>query len=245
MITLVPRRITTALAGIAAALIVISIATGVTLQLLEVRSGPLTIISRLFDLRREQNIPTWFSSCMLLLCGLVAGLIGAHSLRERDWARWYWVGLAVIFTALSVDELASIHEYGNGLMRLFMRTSGLLYYGWVIPGMAIVVAFGLSYLRFWLRLPTNMRLMFFAAGLLFLGGSLGIEMIGALLADIQGDSTFTTWMATQVEESLEIAGLLTLLHTLMSYVALELPELTMQFVAEQAAEPVSSTVPAG
>src|SRR5215208_5096619 len=64
----------------------------------------------LFDLDKEANVPTLYSSVTILFCaGLLALIAGARKKGgKRDYL--YWAGLAVIFLFLSVDETAGLHE---------------------------------------------------------------------------------------------------------------------------------------
>src|SRR5262245_8048616 len=79
----------------------------------------------------EANVPTWYSSSLLLLCALVAGSI---ALKRPPWHRHWW-GITGVLAWMSLDEAAEIHEHLGG----HIDTSGVLYFDWVIPAAAIVV----------------------------------------------------------------------------------------------------------
>jgi len=64
----------------------------------------------LFNLNNEMNVPAWHSSSTLLLCSILLGLIANHKMREGDGYSLHWVGLALIFVFLSLDEAISVHE---------------------------------------------------------------------------------------------------------------------------------------
>jgi len=65
---------------------------------------------RLFDPDAEANVPTWFSSLLLLLAAaLLAAMARAKHVR-RDPFTPLWIALAMVFAGLSVDEFASVHE---------------------------------------------------------------------------------------------------------------------------------------
>lgn len=67
-------------------------------------------LRRLFDLDEENNVPTYFSSLQLLAAAILLGLIACHEAQIRSPWRWHFGVLAVGFVALSLDEMASIHE---------------------------------------------------------------------------------------------------------------------------------------
>jgi hypothetical protein len=173
-------------------------------------------VVHLFNLDVEGTIASWYSSCALLGAAGVLGLI-AHAERERASRDWrYWAGLAVIFVALSADEAASIHELAIRPMRRALNLSGLLAFGWVIPGAAFVAIAGAIFLRFLLRLPLSTRRLFVIAGGLYVGGALGFEMLGGLLWTKYGMGLATALEAV-AEEALEMAGIVVFLHALLQH----------------------------
>jgi len=62
--------------------------------------------SKIFDLYREANIPTWVSSAQFLLAGFVCIVCAVQD--ERAFRAW--LVLAVPMTYFSLDEVAMIHE---------------------------------------------------------------------------------------------------------------------------------------
>lgn len=59
-----------------------------------------------FNLDKEANVPTWFSSSLLLSISLSCYLIYRNQLEKR----FLWILLLVLFAFLSLDETARIHE---------------------------------------------------------------------------------------------------------------------------------------
>jgi len=173
-------------------------------------------VVQLFNLDVEGTIPSWYSSCALLGAAGLLGLI-ARAERERGSQDWrYWAGLAVIFVALSADEAASIHELAIHPLRRALGVSGVLAFAWVIPGAAFVALVGAVYLRFLLRLPAPTRSQFVLAGALFVGGALGMEMVGGALYTAYGMGLQTA-LESIVEETLEMVGIVVFIHALLSH----------------------------
>ena len=112
---------------------------------------------------------------------------------------------------MAADELISLHErlttpvlklIGNGDLDFF-------YWGWVVPGIALVIVLALFFLKFWLNLPAKPRLTFFIAGVaIYIGGAIGFEMIGGHYAESHGMKSLIYSMITTIEESLEMAGVI-------------------------------------
>jgi len=64
-----------------------------------------------FSLDKEANVPSWFSSALLLTAAAVLALVALDALaRNAPWGR-HWGGLSLVFVALSLDETAEIHEH--------------------------------------------------------------------------------------------------------------------------------------
>jgi hypothetical protein len=164
----------------------------------------------LFNLDREMNIPTWFSS----ICFLFAAVL-LWQLSKSDVAssRRFWRGLSMVFVFFSLDECAAIHEMAVDPMRQFFHAHGLLHFAWVIPGMAFVGILVALYLRFFLAQP--MRGWFLASAVLFFSGTFGLEMLGGRYVEMYGDKSFTYALISNCEETLELIGLVLFLHALL------------------------------
>lgn len=165
-----------------------------------------------FNLDREMNVPTWFSSsCFLFAASLLWKLAG----RELQTAGKYWRGLALVFVYLSLDETAAIHEMAVEPMRRLFNTHGLLYFAWVIPGAAFVAVLAMLYGRFFLSQARRVRRWFIASAAVFLLGTLGMEMVGGRYVEAHGTNTFNYALIANAEEALELAGLVIFIHALL------------------------------
>jgi hypothetical protein len=58
-------------------------------------------VVRLLNLEGEGNLPSWFSSFLLLLSSAMLFIIGLHHKREASPYNWHWLVLGVIFLSLS------------------------------------------------------------------------------------------------------------------------------------------------
>lgn len=185
--------------------------------------------TNLFDLDREMNFPTYYSSTMLFMCSVLLGFIASEARRSKRRDLLYWVGLSLIFLFLSVDEYSSLHERLIVPLQSALNVSGPLYFAWIIPyGIAMVVIL-LVFLKFWIRLPPNTRNLLFLGGLLYAGGAIGMEMVGGYYFDLhQGvkDVSYTT--ITTIEETLELLGIQVLIYALLSHVEREFSNLRVR-----------------
>lgn len=216
-LTLDPRRIALLLAVVVASLVAIHF----VLQVYRFHFPPgtlaMTLIDR-FDLDQEGTVPAYLSSLLLLGSGIVLASI-ALDRAKQPYAR-HWAVLAVIFCLLSLDEASSWHETLVDPVRqtLGLGLSGWLYWAWVVPGAAFVAVFAMAYLGFLRHLPARHRALFVLAGGLFVGGAIGMELVGGYLvsSDEQG---FLYVCAYTIEEGLEMVGALTFLYALLRYKA--------------------------
>lgn len=170
---------------------------------------PLGFVS----LSYEQNLPTWFSSHLILICAALLALISFSEGGHRAEYRRHWRGLAFIFVYISLDEAVELHE---GLNLLF-ETSGFLHFGWTIPFGLLVIGLAITYWKFLWDLPPRTRWRFVLAAMLYVGGALGVELPLGYWTDLYGDDNLTYGLLDWLEESLEICGMSVFAWSLGSY----------------------------
>ncbi len=174
---------------------------------------------RLFNINRETSVPTWYASSLLLVAGGVLGIVAHTKYTNREPYRRHWLGLALIFVYLSLDEGAVIHEIFTDPVQMLFDSSGPLYFAWVIVVIPLLVLFGLVYFRFWLNLPPRTRALFCLAGVIYVGGALGIEMIGSNKWYVDGGTSLVYSAIGTLEEFCEMLGVITLIYAVAKYLA--------------------------
>lgn len=179
-----------------------------------------------FDLGGDMSVPTWFASAMLFMCTVLLAICAEIADRRQTGFVRSWQGLAIIFLMMSIDEIATLHEWSGTLLESLPLT-GFFYYQWVIFGLAFVAVFGLLYARFFFHLPRNSQRRFLLAAVLFVGGALGVEMFNARFEWLVGYSNLTYDLLTTVEETLEMLGVLVFIDGLLRYIENQLS--TIQF----------------
>jgi hypothetical protein len=161
------------------------------------------------SLSYERNLPTYFSSALLLACAIAAGAIAW----TRPPGRWHWWAMAIVAGYMSVDESVEIHEHlGEGI-----DTSGVLYFGWVIPAAAIVVALALAYIPFLRRLAPATRRRLVIAATIYVGGALFMELPLGLWTERHGMDTLGYALIDWVEETMEMIGATLALVALLAH----------------------------
>ncbi|MDX2377352.1 hypothetical protein M4I32_11135 [Microbacterium sp. LRZ72] len=179
-----------------------------------------------FDMDAEVSIPTWYSTVLLALIGVA--LLAAGRLRDAGRGRLPWYALGAGFLYLSLDEGAALHESLMYATRNALGiTGGPLWYAWVIPvGIALALVSPLL-LWFALRLTPVTRMLMLVAAVLYVGGALGIEIlgagIGAQVESLERDADDTiVWVLAGVEETLEVAGLVVMLAAVLRHLREEM-----------------------
>jgi hypothetical protein len=179
---------------------------------------------RFVDLNRERNLPTWYQGLVLAACTAMLWTIGCDRARRRLGGARYWQSLALVFLYLACDEVFKLHERTIEPNRNALELPRLLaLYAWVIPGATAVAVVGLLYLRFVWRLPRPTRNGFVLAGVLYVGGALGMELVSGVYHVAVGYGTYGYIALAHVAEVLEMAGAAVLLHALLEYARRELP----------------------
>jgi hypothetical protein len=178
-------------------------------------------VMRLFDVNSEGNVPTWFSSMLLMGCALVAGLLGVLVRRAGGRDARYWAGLAAVLSLLSLDEVAGLHERlgGPAAEVLGDATRGVLHFAWVAPGVVLALVVGLAFARFVVGLSPGTRRLVVAAAAMYLTGVVALEAVGGMVLEAQGDRAMYL-LVTAAEEGLEMAGSVLLLYAAMCLVRL-------------------------
>ena len=110
--------------------------------------GLLRRFVRLFDLDTEANVPTFYAVVQLACAALLLMVIGLNARQRNVGFARHWLMLGVVFTFLSLDELAHVHESLSGTLRRSLHVEGLLHFAWVIPYGVLTAIIGLAYLRF-------------------------------------------------------------------------------------------------
>ena len=155
----------------------------------------------LFDLDEEESFGTWFSSAMLFFAAL---LFNAQAVRLRvagDQMHRWWFVLALGFALMSVDEVVGLHEWIN---TLYDETL------WGGLSAAIVVLVGLGFLPFLWRYRVRTSVLFILGGLLFSGGSVGVEQLSGTDINSLGYN-----MLTGLEEGMEMSGVILAIYAVL------------------------------
>ena len=171
---------------------------------------------RLFRLDEESNIPTFYSAFNLAISSVLLALIAWKKKLNNSRYTKHWQFLSVLFFLLAIDEVAMIHEILT-ILRKPLNASGFFYFTWVVPAIIFLIFLSLMFISVLKSLPKRIRTLFIVAGIIYIGGAIGVEMIGAYHSETFGENNITYGIITTIEESLEIIGVLVFIYSLLSY----------------------------
>ncbi|WP_439153382.1 hypothetical protein [Winogradskyella sp.] len=183
------------------------------------------------DFNTESNFPTLFSSLLLFSNSILLFII-ANGYKSNFKLYNYWLGLAIVFSFLGLDEMLHIHEHLVIPVRSLFDTSGYLYFAWLIPYLIITAFFGLVYLNFFRQLPSRTLKLFTFSAILFLSGAVGLEAVSGSHAEFNGEYTITYFILYTIEESLEMLGSIVFLYALLDYKSTAFQSITIKLLSE-------------
>lgn len=230
-LSLNPNSIAWLLGIVAFILIFASIATDSAYYLTGFSSVLLSKFVKIFSLDLELNVPNFFSMLLLLFAALLLAFITVIKRKQTASYIWHWAILSFGFFFMAFDEIASIHEKLIEPMQAILGKEqlGILYFAWVVPGIALVLFLAFIFLRFWWNLPAKTRFAFLIAATLYIGGAIVLELIGGSHFEIYGKDNLTYILLTTVEESFEIVGVIIFIRALLGYIADTYREVEVRF----------------
>ena len=198
----------------------------------------------LFNVDEEGNIPTFFSTFLLLFAAVLLGVITILKKKQMDSYASYWTVLSFGLFFMAVDEASAMHEKLIYPIRMLLGDGelGIFTFAWVIPFILIICVLALFFVRFLLHLPPKTKLTFLVAAILYIGGAIGLELIEGLYTEAHG-LDFTYSMMTAIEESLEMAGIIIFNWALLAYFSDNFSEVRIQVDAvHEEVDPLHKTL---
>ncbi len=83
--------------------------------------------------------------------------------------------------------------------------------------MAVLMLLGVLYSAFFVHLPTSIFRLFALSAAVYIGGAIGMEMVGGYIADYYGIRNFAYSVVTTIEETMEMTGLGLFAYSLLQY----------------------------
>ncbi|QNI62671.1 putative membrane protein [Synechococcus sp. TAK9802] len=165
------------------------------------------------NMDRELNLPTLFSSALLLIAALLMRRLGQSSDRiaSHDWRL-----LSKIFIFLALDEALQIHEILI-IPGLRHQVHPALASTWVVPYAVLALILLWRFRRFLGSISRATASRLLRAGAVYIGGAIGMEMIGSFAVRSNLIRLHSPWYGaiTGLEEALELVGIILLIDALL------------------------------
>lgn len=195
----------------------------------EFNSGEERYLTHMFNVDKEDNFPTYFSTLMLLLSSFLFFIIGMAKHELSDKYKFHWLGLSFFFFLMSMDEILQLHEQLSSPIRQTIHSSGFFYFAWTIPAIIALTVFAIAYLKFLLHLNSRFRKLFFLSGFIYIVGALVLELIAGKFISFYGQANLQYSLITTIEESLEMGGIIILIYSLLNYIKSEMSGIQIKF----------------
>lgn len=172
----------------------------------------------LFDFGGAMNLPTFFSTLLALIAsGLLLAISAAKKQMQRPWK--LWASLAGVYLLAAMSDFIGMHEQLSQPLQHVLEERGLLYFAWIVSYGLLAMLLAGVYGRFILDMPNHLRNGLLLLATVFLLVLPGLELLAVQLAEYRmlEEPLAESGVAT-VLVSLEIAGLILLIHMLMRYI---------------------------
>jgi len=209
------------LLGILAATAVLLIGMGIVVALLLTYTSYKTAVGIIpfFNMDLESTITSYYSSFILLISSCMLALITLNRKKVGDRYWRHWCSLALGFLFMSIDESASIHEFLANVPLHYLHISARINFSIAILGFIVTLLLFVFYLKFLLYLPASTRKRFIAAGIIYVSGAFGAELVGGIISLYSHNLDTGIYLAEVViEESLEILGIVFFIKCLFLYI---------------------------
>jgi hypothetical protein len=154
----------------------------------------------LVNINGEANLPAWWNSALLLMIAI--GALVAREFETERRSRLAWLTVAACGLALSLDEIASLHER----LGKPVRDIGIVVptFAWLVPGIVVATAMFVVLVAIGRALPQRVRRGLLLALVCYLGGAIGVEAINGTLR--APDRLVYYWIGTTIEETIEMVS---------------------------------------
>ncbi len=186
-------------------------------------------LNPMFNFFYEKNLPTYFSTILLLFASCLLIIIYYVKKNFHDKYRFHWGLLALIFLFLSMDEILELHEQLSEPMQKLVNVlpGSLNFWGWIIPYSILVVIFAAYYLAFFFSLDKKMRIYFSVSASLYITGAIVFELIEGIYYTTQManydpfsyiHNNIPFFIMVTIEEILEMSGVILFIYSLIEYI---------------------------
>ena len=174
----------------------------------------------LFNVGKEENIPTMFTSFLLLASALLLLMIWRIERARGGPCAGHWLLLACGFAFMAPEEVIGLHERLTEPMRAILggKDLGALYFAWVVPAAVLLLGLAIAFIPFLRALSRGEAVRFIVSGVVYLGGAIGCELVGGAWAERHGADNLAYQAIVTLEEGMEMAGVVVFIWALLHFI---------------------------
>lgn len=172
----------------------------------------------LFKLDSEANFPTIYSTALLGASAFLFYVLSKKEETVEKKASKKFKVLSVVLAYVALDEISSIHELLTEPLLLIGDFDGIFFHAWVVVAIPLLIFLFFYLIRFLLSRPKELRNGMILAAFIYISGALGLEMLEGYYASIQGRMNILSAVLANIEESLEIFGVIVLINAQLKFV---------------------------
>ena len=200
-------------------------------------------IRSMFDTTAEHSIAGWFSATLTFVVAIAAwaNVVLVRNIDSPVWRRTGWLIIALLFTYLSLDDGAAIHEHLGGGLKQTPVIGDVIgaysSYSWHIVILPFFVVMGCFMLIFlWKELAHRNERIGILAAFSFFALAIGQDYIEGTIEEYDWfqatygmDSYAILHFAKSLEESLEMLGMTIFLVVFLSHLMRTFRTITLRF----------------
>ncbi len=186
----------------------------ISVRIFNEQHGALFELSARLDVNDENSVPQWFSQLLFLCVGVLA-LFSAHLSDQRS-ARALWTVIGVIGILLSLDDVATLHEFVLQTLHntFFLDTApSALVNAWLIVVPFIVLIGALLGWWAWHALPRRTMLLLMIGGITYVAGKILMDSLANNVDDLFLDSG----LMQGLEKIFQYSGISVVLYAILDY----------------------------
>ena len=182
-----------------------------------------------FNITNEWNIPTFVTIIYWLINAALFFIISTNKTYSFS-TGLKWKVLSLVFLVLAADEYRGYHELISGHLREYFNLHGIFFYAWVIPYGMVFIILSIFFFPALKLLNKDTRILFYLSAIVFLSGSIGLEMLEGWITDNGYESQIILFNIIEtIEETLELIGLAILTSACLSVLVIETNTLVVNF----------------
>lgn len=163
-------------------------------------------IRNFIDVNGEVNLPTWWSTTLLALAGVLSAAVGFVHRATGESGAFRWVLIAVLFLAMSIDEFTRIHDRIEQAWQALFGADPFTSTQWLlilIPVALVVVVAVLLLVRPMPRVP---KALLGIGGACYVLGAVGVDALAGIGLPLLDSGTIGRFLLLNLEELGEFLG---------------------------------------